>query len=89
MLSILLKNVSLSIEKLEKWTITIPRDFDFTTSLYGETTQVVFSCSESAIEALEKGVKYVQINNKNTRKTSLTLFCFFLLLTLNTFHTFF
>ena len=39
---------------------------------------------QSAIET-EKRVKYVQVNNKNTRTTSLTSF---LLLTLNMFHTF-
>ena len=40
---------------------------------------------QAAIETLEKHVKYVQVNNKNTRTTSLTSF---LLLTLNMFHTF-
>ena len=40
---------------------------------------------QSAIETLEKRVKYVQVNKKNTRTTSLTSF---LLLTLNMFHTF-
>ena len=39
---------------------------------------------QSTIETLEKGVKYVQVNNKNTRTMPLTSF---LLLTLNMFHT--
>ena len=42
-------------------------------------TQQTFTCSNSTIETLEKSVKYVQINNKNTRTTS----------TLNIIHTFF
>ena len=31
-----------------------------------------FTCSKSTIETLEKGVKYVQVNNENTRTTSMT-----------------
>ena len=42
-----------------------------------ENTQLAFTCSKSTIEALEKGVKYIQINNKHTRTMSLTSFwCF-------------
>ena len=44
--------------------------------------QLAITSSKLTIETLEKGVKYVQVNNKNTRTTSL-------LLTLNIFHTFF
>ena len=44
--------------------------------------QLALTSSKLTIETLEKGVKYVQVNNKNTRTTSL-------LLTLNIFHTFF
>ena len=40
-------------------------------------TELTLICSKSIVEALEKGVKYVQINNKNTRMTSVTSFwCF-------------
>ena len=35
------------------------------------------------IETRQQGVKYVQINNKNTRLTSLTLFYFFFFLILS------
>ena len=34
------------------------------------TPQLTFTCSKVATETLEKGVKYVQINSKNTRTTS-------------------
>ena len=34
--------------------------------------QSTFTCSKSAIKTLEKGVKYIQVTNKNTRTTSLT-----------------
>ena len=57
-----------------------------------QLTQLTFTCSKSPIEALEKGVKYVQSYKKNTRTTSLTSFwCFlvFLLFSSNIFHTFF
>ena len=35
-------------------------------------TQLAFTCSKSTIEILGKDVKYVKINNKNTRTTSFT-----------------
>ena len=37
-------------------------------------TQQTFSCSKSTIETLEKDVKYIQVNNKDTRTTPLTFF---------------
>ena len=40
------------------------------------TTQLTFTCSKSAIETLEKDLKYVKKNKKNTRTTS-TSFCWF------------
>ena len=33
-------------------------------------SQLTPTCSKSTIEILEKGVKYVKINDKNTRTTS-------------------
>ena len=40
--------------------------------------QLTFTCSKLTIETLEKGVKYIQINNKNTKTMSLTSFwCFY------------
>ena len=54
-----------------------------------KTTQLTFTCSKSTVETLEKGVKYVQINTKNTRTTSFDIVLVFLLLTLNIFHSFF
>ena len=40
-------------------------------------TELTLIYSKSIVEALEKGVKYVQTNNKNTRMTSVTSFwCF-------------
>ena len=38
-----------------------------------KTTQLTVTCSKSTIETLEKGEKYFEVNNKNTRMT-LTLF---------------
>ena len=35
-------------------------------------TQLTLICSKSTIETLEKGAKYVQVNNKNTRTTSMS-----------------
>ena len=50
----------------------------FKTWKYKNDTQLTLTCSKSTIEALEKGVKYVQVNNKNTRMTSMTSFwCFY------------
>ena len=36
--------------------------------------QQIFTCLKSAIETLEKCVKYVKVNNKDTRITSVTSF---------------
>ena len=35
-------------------------------------SQPVFTCSKSAIDTLEQGVKYVKINDKDTITTSMT-----------------
>ena len=37
-----------------------------------QDTQLTLICSKSTIETLEKGAKYVQVNNKNTRTTSMS-----------------
>ena len=43
-----------------------------------ETFQLTFTCSKSTTETVEKGVKYVKVNNKKPRTTSLTSFwCFY------------
>ena len=47
-------------------------------------TELTFTSSKSTTETQEKGVKYVQVHDKNTRTTSV-----FLLLMLNIFQTFF
>ena len=41
-------------------------------------SQSAFTCSKLTIEQLEQGVKYVQVNNKDTRTTTITYFttCF-------------
>ena len=45
---------------------------------YVSSSLLTFPCSKSTIETLEKSVKYVQSNNKNTRTTSMTSFwCFY------------
>ena len=36
------------------------------------STQLIFTCSKSAIETLEKGVKLIKVNNKNTKMSSMT-----------------
>ena len=38
-----------------------------------ESTQPTFTCSNLTIEAMEKGVKYVQSNDKNSRTTLVSL----------------
>ena len=35
-----------------------------------DTTQLTITCSKLTIETLEQGVKYVQVENKNTRTCS-------------------
>ena len=53
-------------------------------------TRLTFTCSNSAIETPEKGVKYVRsYQNKNTRTTSMMSFWCFLLLSLKTVYPFF
>ena len=45
---------------------------------YIKCTQLTFTCSNSTTETLEKGVKYVKVNNKNPWTGSLTSFwCFY------------
>ena len=39
-----------------------------------QQSQLTFTCSKSTIETLEKGVKYVQINHKDIKTTSMTSF---------------
>ena len=42
------------------------------------TFQLTFTCSKSTTETLEKGVKYVKVNNKKPRTTPLASFwCFY------------
>ena len=50
---------------------------------FSATTQLIFTCSKSKIETLEKGVKYFKGNNKNTRRRSGVLIVNF-----DIFHTF-
>ena len=59
------------------------------TGYYVMGTQQTFTCSKSTIEFLEQGMKYVQVNNRDIRTTSVTFVLVFLLLTLNLFHTLF
>ena len=40
-------------------------------------TKLTFTCSKSTRETLGKGVKYVQLNNKNTRTMPMMSFCCF------------
>ena len=54
----------------------------------GIPTQLVFTCSKSTLETLEKGVRYVQCYQKKHQKDVIDVLVF-LLLTLNIFHTFF
>ena len=49
-------------------------------------TRPAIMCSKLTTETLEQGVKYVQVNNKDT-KTTPGVVLVFLLLTLNIFHT--
>ena len=39
--------------------------------------QLTLTCSKSTIETLQKGVEYVEVNNKNITIMSLTSFCCF------------
>ena len=39
------------------------------TIMYINNTQLTCTCSNSTIETLEEGAKYVQVNNENTRTT--------------------
>ena len=42
------------------------------------SSQLIFTCSKSTIETVEKGVNMFKFNNKNTRMTSMTSFwCFY------------
>ena len=54
----------LSFERLDPLIERIGKDITTISS------QLTFTCSKSIIETLEKGVKYVQSNNKNTRLRS-------------------
>ena len=72
-------------------------NLDYASELMLQTTQLTFICSNSRVETLQKGVKYVQVNKKITKTTSMTssgvfiinfehishLFLVFLLLTFN------
>ena len=51
-----------------------------------EPSQSIFTCSKFIIETLEQGVKYVQVNNKDS---AIGVVLVSLLLTLNIFHTLF
>ena len=51
-------------------------------------TQVIFTCSNSTIETLEKGVKYVQSQKKH-QNDAIDVVLVFLILPLNIFHTIF
>ena len=42
-----------------------------------KTTQLTVTCSKSTIETLEKGKKYFEVNNKNTRMTLTLFWCFY------------
>ena len=64
------------------------RNLDYASELMLQATQLTFICSNSRVETLQKGVKYVQVNKKITKATSWRLLLFSLL-TLNIFHTFF
>ena len=51
------------------------RVFEYSLNIF---TQLTFTCSKLTIEALEKGLKYIQVKKKDTRATSVTLFwCFY------------
>ena len=40
---------------------------------FADVPQQLFACSKSSIETSEKGLKYVEVNNKETKTTSSTL----------------
>ena len=51
------------------------RVFEYSLNIF---TQLTFTCSKLTIEALEKGLKYIQVKKKDTRATSMTSFwCFY------------
>ena len=60
----------------------------FHKQLFQKLQQLTFIFSQSGIETLEKGVKYVQVNNEKYQSVIDIVLVFFLL-TLNIFHTFF
>ena len=60
----------------------------FHKQLFQKLQQLTFIFSQSAIETLEKGVKYVQVNDEKYQSVIDVVLVFFLL-TLNIFHTFF
>ena len=60
----------------------------FHKQLFQKLQQLTFIFSQSGIETLEKGVKYVQVNNEKYQSVIDIVLVFFLL-TLNIFHIFF
>ena len=51
--------------------------------------QLTFTCSNSAIETLEKGVRYVQSKQQKHQNGATVVVLVFLFLTFNIFHVFF
>ena len=59
---------------------------DFSRTVRCLYSQPASACSKLTIETLEQEVKYVQVNNRDTRKTPMAVLVS-LLLTLNILHT--
>ena len=68
---------SVQIQHRKHWSNVFVHEFELvlTYVIVGEQTNTY---SNSTIETLEKGMEYVQTNNKDTGATSMTSFCHFI-----------